>query len=168
MTDAELAEIRARWARVIPGPWVVRPDVAAAAASLAESEAEAIVSPQCVFGHDVLVAIVPARGRPDAAAIARARDDVPRLLDEIERLRALVAEASELRERVAQLEAVVELARSTVEQVEALLPDAPSEGERAAPGPDDPRRGPLVSIVSPAEWRPVEAVGRAAPHSRLS
>ncbi len=131
LSDLDLPAIRERWARVIPGPWAVRPVEGATAQGIAVPErCETIVSMSARLGHEVVVAIVPVPGRPDAEAIAWAREDVPRLLAEAERLRGAEAEVARLRARVAELEALVELARQVGTHVEQLI-QAAVDAERA-------------------------------------
>ncbi len=123
MAAADLSAIKERWARVMPGPWQVRKDLAA--------DAQAIVSTGTRFGQEVVVAVLPVQGRPDAEAIARAREDVPWLVAEVERLRGLEAEVADLRARLAALETVAALAREVEAHAESLA-EAAAREEREA------------------------------------
>lgn len=93
LTDERLAEIEARCNAATPGPW----DSCTAICGSGDS---AIIAP--IHGRSCVLALVYAevdeqgkdvvRSMRDAAFIAAARTDVPDLLAEVRRLRALVGE----------------------------------------------------------------------------
>lgn len=73
MTDAELDEIRQRCEAVTPGPWSVH---------------ETPHGYSIRWPHCVRATVARVWGIEDSAFVANAREDVPRLLAEIDRLRA--------------------------------------------------------------------------------
>jgi hypothetical protein len=83
MTAVELAEIRRRANSASPGQWVAE-DVADGEGDILARRIEGICA---AFTHDHDADQQAA----DFAFIAHARQDIPRLLDEIERLRRLLA-----------------------------------------------------------------------------
>jgi hypothetical protein len=89
MTDAHLADIRARCDEATPGPWEF--DRMSDGVFLAAS------------GKEICAAYRPERDA-DMEFIANARSDIPALLDEVERLRA-VAEAARI--LIAEVEPVI-------------------------------------------------------------
>jgi hypothetical protein len=92
MTPDQLAAIRERTEKATPGPWWVEGTSSLEVVTLAED-----LTPGASFGpthpsvtHDPTV--------DDAAFIAAARTDIPRLLDEVERLRTARSDALPLYE----------------------------------------------------------------------
>lgn len=89
MTDDELEAIRMRCDAATPGPWEVGEDEKEQAATLRARPVLATTgSPQ---GGPVDVIIPFGRAYSDARFCATARIDVPRLLDEVDRLRGLIS-----------------------------------------------------------------------------
>lgn len=88
MTDAELADIRDREAKATRGPWSSK-DVQFCEGLEVQ-----------MFGPDGTVFFTSNISENDDAFIAHAREDVPALLAEVERLRACLAERIES-ERIA-------------------------------------------------------------------
>lgn len=99
MLDDELAAIRIRADAATPGPWQVEylDDtyamnlVAVATGELHEdwpTDSAKVVAATLVQGPERYASIADGRWDENARFIAHAREDVPRLLDEIARLRA--------------------------------------------------------------------------------
>lgn len=88
MTDDELKAIRMRCDAAMPGPWEVGEDEKEQAATLRARPVLATGSP---LGGPVDVIISFGRAYSDARFCATARIDVPRLLDEVARLRGLIS-----------------------------------------------------------------------------
>ncbi|MBX6723652.1 MAG: hypothetical protein IRY92_10550 [Dactylosporangium sp.] len=102
MTPEELAAIRARAEAATPGPWTVDEGLVwddgtgeCECQWYREIRGWTDHGVPCDAGYLVL-------SREDATFIAHAREDIPRLLDEVEALRA---RADQLRQQVAELEA---------------------------------------------------------------
>jgi hypothetical protein len=88
LTTADLRAIRRRCQRATPAPWVIYPDSP-------DGERLAVEGNEGFRGFRILT-VWPDGARPagpDAEFVAHARDDVPRLLAEVERLRALARAA---------------------------------------------------------------------------
>lgn len=89
MADIDLDAIRARAEAATPGPWVTDWDagyvVQSALSLVADVHGEPVRADDPLDYDDT--------GQPDAEFIAHARVDIPMLLDEIERLRALLDES---------------------------------------------------------------------------
>jgi len=83
MTDEQLAAIRARCEAATPGPWNWGRDDVPNRPDIYHLTATWIT--ECENYPDVTVAV------PDLDFIARARQDVPALLAEVERLRGLLS-----------------------------------------------------------------------------
>lgn len=83
MTSEELAAIKARAEAATPGPWEL-----ASASSGYSNESDVISQDLGVVAHDVL--------NNTAVFIAHARTDVPALVAEVERLRALCQRGGKL------------------------------------------------------------------------
>lgn len=87
LTEARLAEIEARMARTTPGPWAYKDRLGGGGCFVFSEETFHVVAVEADDGPSVTVPL----GRGDAAFIAAAREDVPLLLAEVRRLRALRA-----------------------------------------------------------------------------
>lgn len=85
MSDDRLAEIEAREAAATPGPWH-RLD-------FAHDANDVWIGPSF---RNVIAQVVPDDASADAAFIAHAREDVPWLLAEVRRLRAIEAAARDV------------------------------------------------------------------------
>lgn len=90
LTEAKLAEIEARLGRATPGPWACKDRLGGGGCFVFSEETFHVVA---VEEDDEEPAVAVPLGRGDAAFIAAAREDVPLLLAEVRRLRALRAAA---------------------------------------------------------------------------
>lgn len=73
ISNEELAEIRKRAEKATEGPWNIEN---------VEHQSYAIMSPEYLYGEMFVVAV-----KDDAIFIAKAREDIPKLLAEVEMLR---------------------------------------------------------------------------------
>ena len=89
LTEAKLAEIEERLGRATPGPWACRDRLGGGGCFVFSEETFHVVAME----DDEEPAVAVPLGRGDAAFIAAAREDVPLLLAEVRRLRALRAAA---------------------------------------------------------------------------
>lgn len=89
LTEAKLAEIEERLGRTTPGPWACRDRLGGGGCFVFSEETFHVVAME----EDDEPALSAPLGRGDAAFIAAAREDVPLLLAEVRRLRALRAAA---------------------------------------------------------------------------
>ncbi|HEX8273519.1 MAG TPA: hypothetical protein VF615_12860 [Longimicrobiaceae bacterium] len=89
LTEAKLAEIEERLGRATPGPWACKDRLGGGGCFVFSEETFHVVAVE----EDEEPAVVVPLGRGDAAFIAAAREDVPLLLAEVRRLRALRAAA---------------------------------------------------------------------------
>jgi len=94
--DRSLAAIRARAAAATPGPWrALGTGRAGGDHWYVCDENQSLASIACNDGEN------EDQREPDAVFIARAREDVPALLDEVDRLRAALAEVAKHQEDMA-------------------------------------------------------------------
>lgn len=89
LTEAKLAEIEERLGRATPGPWACKDRLGGGGCFVFSEETFHVVAVE----EDEEPAVAVPLGRGDAAFIAAAREDVPLLLAEVRRLRALRAAA---------------------------------------------------------------------------
>jgi hypothetical protein len=89
LTEAKLAEIEERLERATPGPWACKDRLGGGGCFVFSEETFHVVA----LEEDEEPAVAVPLGRGDAAFIAAAREDVPLLLAEVRRLRALRAAA---------------------------------------------------------------------------
>lgn len=101
MTDAEIAEIRDSLAGITPGPW--RNSSAGGVASVTSDDPElgCVVMMNTRY-HDTIPETL-GRWKADARFIANARNMMPRLLAEIERLRADAGRLDWMQEHYAEI-----------------------------------------------------------------
>lgn len=86
MNDEQLTAIRARCEAATPGPWRENEFTGS------EDIHQVVPSnPSVLFEHGAICDIIPSKA--DTRFIAHAREDVPALLDEVERLNAIIAHA---------------------------------------------------------------------------
>lgn len=83
LTDERLAEIEARLTRATPGPWAYKDRMGGGGCFVFSEETFHVVAVE-----DGEPSVAAPLGRPDAAFIAAAREDLPLLLAEVRRLRA--------------------------------------------------------------------------------
>ncbi|HEX2189176.1 MAG TPA: hypothetical protein VHG51_09785 [Longimicrobiaceae bacterium] len=91
-TEERLAEIEERLRRATPGPWACKDRLGGGGCFVFSEETFHVVALQ----EDDEPTIGVPLGRPDAELIARAREDLPLLLAEVRRLRALAGDGARL------------------------------------------------------------------------
>ncbi len=84
LPDQEVADIRTRLEQCVAGPWIHRGD------GFIETQDRRVIGVTCAGGGDCGGADQLPRAA-HAQFLAAAREDIPRLLDEVDRLRAEVA-----------------------------------------------------------------------------
>ena len=85
LSEDRLAEIEARLGRATPGPWAYKDRLGGGGCFVFSEDTFHVVAVE----EDEEAAVSVPLGREDAAFIAGAREDVPLLLAEVRRLRAL-------------------------------------------------------------------------------
>ena len=111
MTDIDLAAIRQRVEKATEGPWNTGFDY--------ERNDPTVITPGHIE-HTIDYTLTEGgleHGKADAEFIAHAREDVPALLDEIDRLRKDLSYEVEQKIKLAEM---VESLRATIDRVQAL------------------------------------------------
>jgi len=149
MKDEELRAIRDRLEKASDGPWFVR-----RIPNSYESQVGDRHTHPCIRGFRVprrLYNLAWQQCEADAEFMAEARQDVPALLGEVERLRAVIQECQTVLEALAARQTVYP---ADTAQIAQYLADEQTRWADAPRRPSDVRR----LHVTPAPMRPKDAV----------